>query len=347
MSLRERLVSRIIRSGPMPISDFMTTCLHDPELGYYATRPALGDLGDFITAPHVSQMFGELIGLWAADVWVRLGRPTRVRVVELGPGDGTMMSDMLRAARAVPAFSDAMDIWLVESSPPLRSAQTAALAGTPVRWARDLAALPTSDPCILVANEFLDCLPIDQWVRRGDRWFPRRIGLDAAGDLVFVVDAPYPGASPAMDGDVIAEQSPALADFGRKVGEMVARLSGGALFIDYGPAGAATGDTLQALRNHRKESALARPGEADLTAHVDFSTFLEAARAGGARTAPLETQGDFLRRLGIGVRAEALARANPQKTALIQRQLQRLVAPAHMGELFKVACVHSSDLLAP
>jgi SAM-dependent MidA family methyltransferase len=171
MSLRDRLVSRIELSGPIPISEFMVLCLHDPELGYYATRPALGERGDFITAPHVSQMFGELLGVWAAEVWVRLGRPGRVRLVELGPGDGTMMSDMLRAARAVPAFRAALDVWLVEASAPLKSAQAAALAGVPVAWTPDIACLPGDLPCILVANEFLDCLPIEQWVCRGDHRF--------------------------------------------------------------------------------------------------------------------------------------------------------------------------------
>ena len=347
MSLREQLVSRILRSGPIRISEFMTLCLHDAQEGYYATRPALGALGDFITAPHVSQMFGELLGLWAGEVWVRLGRPRQVRLVELGPGDGTMMGDMLRAARAAPGFSDAVDVWLIESSPPLRSAQAAALAETPAHWAQDLGGLPLDCPCILIANEFLDCLPIDQWVRRGDQRFPRRVGIDAAGALTFVADTPDPGPGSTPDGDVIVECSPALARFGRQVGTMIARLGGAALFIDYGSAGDADGDTLQALRKHRKEGALAHPGEADLTAHVHFPTFLEAARAGGARTAPLQTQGDFLRRLGIGMRAEALAKANPHKAALVERQLMRLVAPDQMGELFKVACLHSSDLVAP
>jgi SAM-dependent MidA family methyltransferase len=344
MSLRERLVSRIVRHGPMPISDFMDVCLHDPDEGYYATRPALGERGDFITAPHVSQMFGELLGLWAAEVWARLGRPHRVRLVEMGPGDGTMMSDMLRALRTVPGFLAAADVWLVETSEPLRSAQSATLAGSPIRWARDIGGLPTDLPCILLANEFLDCLPIEQWVRRGGRLYPRRVGIDANGGLAFMDGAPRLAATPG-EADIV-ERSPALARLGGEVGDMIGRVGGAALFIDYG-SGEATGDTLQALGSHRKESALARPGEVDLTAHVHFPTFLEAARASGARTAPLETQGDFLRRLGIGLRAEALAKASPRKAPLIERQLQRLVDPARMGELFKVACVHSRDIVAP
>jgi len=346
MGLRERLVSRITRSGPMRISDFMTACLHDPAEGYYATGPALGERGDFITAPHVSQMFGELIGLWAAEVWNRLGRPGRVRFVELGPGDGTMMSDMLRAVRAAPEFRAAMDVWLIETSTPLRSAQAAALAGTPFQWARDMADLPSDAPCILVANEFLDCLPIEQWVLRGGEWFQRRVGIDASGQLVFVDDGPRRRGAP--DGcDTIVECSPMLANFGSKVGDMISRMRGAALFIDYGSADMAEGDTLQALRNHRKESPFAHPGEADLTAHVHFPTFLEAARMAGAETAPLETQGDFLRRLGIEPRAWILAESSPRQATLIGRQLQRLTAPAQMGELFKVACVHSSDVLTP
>jgi NADH dehydrogenase [ubiquinone] 1 alpha subcomplex assembly factor 7 len=343
MSLRERLAARIARSGPMRISHFMTACLHDEEHGYYATRPGLGASGDFITAPHVSQMFGELLGLWAAEVWVRLGRPERVYFVEMGPGDGAMMVDMLRAAAIVPAFCAAIDVWLVESSPPLRSAQAAALAGAPVRWAREIASLPSDAPAIIIANEFLDCLPIEHGVRRGDRTFTRRVGIDTAGGLMFVDD----GALSAQDAGVVVEFSPALARFGREIGTIVATRGGAALFIDYGSADTATGDTLQALRRHRKESVLAHPGQADVTAHVHFPTFLEAARAGGALTAPLETQGGFLRRLGIGSRAEALARASPPKAGLIERQLQRLAAPDQMGELFKVACLHSSDLRAP
>jgi SAM-dependent MidA family methyltransferase len=331
----------------MPISEFMTACLQDPEHGYYATRPAIGELGDFITAPHVSQMFGELLGLWAAEVWVRLGRPDRVLFVEMGPGDGTMMRDMLRAAQAVPGFRAAMDVCLIESSPPLRTAQAATLAGTPFRWAPDIASIPSDLTCILVANEFLDCLPIEQWVRRGDQRTLRHVGINAFGELAFMDEASCPKRGPARDAGVIIECSPVLAHFGRDVGKMVARRRGAALFIDYGSADAATGDTLQAVRKHRKESALAHPGEADLTAHVHFPTFLEGARAGGARTAPLETQGGFLERLGIGLRAEALARMSPQKANLIERQLQRLAAPAQMGELFKVACVHSCDIVAP
>jgi NADH dehydrogenase [ubiquinone] 1 alpha subcomplex assembly factor 7 len=347
MSLRERLISRISRLGPMRISDFMIACLHDPEQGYYATRPDLGEAGDFITAPHVSQMFGELLGLWAADVWVRLGRPERVRLVELGPGDGTMMSDILRAARTVPGFRAASDVWLVETSAPLRSTQAMVLDGTPLQWVETIASLPRDLPCIILANEFLDCLPIEQWVRRGDDHFRRHVGVDAHGELAFIDGAPRLAAHPAVEAGIVIEHSPAVAHFGREIGELIARARGAALFIDYGSADASRGDTLQAIRKHRKEGALAHPGEADLTAHVHFPTFLEAARAGGARTAPLETQGDFLRRLGIGLRAQRLCEASPRKTELIERQLQRLAAPEHMGELFKVACLHSQDILAP
>jgi SAM-dependent MidA family methyltransferase len=341
MSLRDRLAARIVRNGPMPVSEFMIACLHDPEDGYYATRPALGERGDFITAPHVSQMFGEILGLWAAELWARLGKPARVRLVELGPGDGLLIGDVMRAARIVPGFRETIEVWLVETSTPLRCAQAAVLGETPARWVKDIEDLPQDLPCILLGNEFLDCLPIEQWVGRGRRRVERRVGLDAGGALAFVHEGR------PSDHDAVFEYSPALASFGRQVGSMIAEVGGGALFIDYGSADMTAGDTLQAIRRHCRESALAHPGEADLTARVHFPTFLDAARAAGARTAPLETQGDFLRRLGIERRAATLARANPQQAQRIQRQLRRLADPEEMGELFKVACVHSPDITAP
>src|SRR5665213_3903615 len=162
MNLRERLIAGIAERGPMSVADYMTACLHDPGGGYYATRPRLGPGGDFITAPHVSQMFGELLGLWAVEVWKRLGRPPRARLLELGPGDGTMIIDALRAARAAPGFLAACEVWLVETSAPLRAVQKAAMAGMAARWVESLAAVPTDAPLIVLANEFLDCLPIDQ-----------------------------------------------------------------------------------------------------------------------------------------------------------------------------------------
>jgi NADH dehydrogenase [ubiquinone] 1 alpha subcomplex assembly factor 7 len=350
VTLLDRLRRLITREGPLSVDRYMDICLHDPEHGYYATRPQLGEAGDFITAPLVSQMFGELLGLWAAEVWTRLGRPERVRLVELGPGHGVMMGDALRAAKRVPGFLDACEVWLVETSAPLRRRQAAALEGSNLpRWASRLGAVPADAPMILLANEFLDCLPIRQGVRSPSGWRERRVGLDAGGGLAFSAAEPIRPPSSLADVPVgtVAERSDALRELGSTIGALVVRAGGAALFIDYGRAAPGPGDTLQALRGHRKESPLACPGEADLTAHVDFPAFLDAARATGAEVGPIRTQGAFLRDLGIDIRAAALAAARPDRAGTIARQLQRLIGPDQMGELFKVAVVCQPSLAAP
>jgi SAM-dependent MidA family methyltransferase len=338
----------------MPISTFMEMCLRDPQDGYYASRPRLGVEGDFITAPHVSQMFGELIGVWAAETWASMGRPPRLRLVELGPGDGTMITDVLRAARAAPDFLAACELWLVEMSAPLRAAQTTALAKASMsaQWAHDWRSLPGDPPLIVIANEFLDCFPIRQYLRGEDGWLERRVAVDGAGALVFQAVPPsrHPTSCPDLDaapaGSVL-ETSSALADFGAAIGALVSRAGGAALFIDYGAERPGLGDTLQAIRGHAREPALDNPGEADLTAHVDFPAFLRAARDAGAATSPIRTQGDFLRDLGIEARAGALARSHPGRAGEIGRQLERLIGAQGMGALFKVACVHSAGLAPP
>jgi SAM-dependent MidA family methyltransferase len=347
MSLVDRLTARIRRDGPLSLADYMTACLHDPADGYYATRPRLGESGDFITAPHVSQMFGELIGLWALEVWARMGRPKRVRLVEMGPGDGTLMADILRAARVAPEFQEARDVWLVETSAPLRAAQAVRLAATPVAWADQLEDIPRDAPAILVANEFLDCLPIRQAVATPGGWRERVIGLDRAGALTFALGAsPGRRLEPAEPGTV-CEWSEALEDMGRRAGDYLVSTGGVGLFIDYGRDGPELGDTLQALKSHAKVGPLDTPGAADLTAHVDFPAFLQAARDTGAETSAIATQGDFLGALGIGLRARALRAANPDRDAVIARQVERLVAPGQMGSLFKVAVISSPGLSAP
>ena len=341
MSLRDRLTAVIGLAGPISVADYMTLCLHDPDDGYYATAPRLGETGDFITAPLVSQMFGELLGLWAAEVWERLGAPPRARLVELGPGDGTMMRDVLRAAKAAPAFLAACEVWLVETSAPLRARQAAALEGYRVRWAAALADLPTDAPLIIVANEFLDCLPTTQMLFVEGAWVERRVGVDADGDFTFL---------PAHDGTagtMIHEHSVAQAEAARAVGGMIGAAGGAALFIDYGRDTPGYGDTLQALRGHQAEPPLEHPGQADLTAHVDFPAFAAAAQMAGVEATTILKQSDFLRRLGIEKRAVALAQAHPDKSGQIGRQLERLVAPDKMGDLFKVVCLHAAGLKPP
>jgi SAM-dependent MidA family methyltransferase len=346
MSLKARLAREIALTGPMTVADYVTRCLHDPQEGYYAARPALGEGGDFITAPLVSQMFGELIGLWAVETWNRLGAPERVRLVEVGPGDGTLISDALRAARLAPGFLEAVDLILIEPSGPLRDLQARALAGVdvPPRWVRDLTQVETDAPVILIANEVLDCMPARQFVRADDGWFERRIGVTDDNDLIFGLSAITGGfVRPAFEvepGGVI-EISEQQAAFGRDLGALMQAASGAALLIDYGRARPEAGDTLQALRRHKKVDPLQTPGEADLTQWADFPTVLEAAVRGGADVTGCLGQGDFLQRLGIEHRAEALKRGRPQAAPVIDRQLNRLTAEDQMGTLFKAAAIFS------
>jgi NADH dehydrogenase [ubiquinone] 1 alpha subcomplex assembly factor 7 len=350
MTLCGRIRALIAREGPLSVDRYMEICLHDPVGGYYAMRPSLGEAGDFITAPLVSQMFGELLGVWAAETWGRLGRPARVRLVELGPGSGVMIGDALRAARRASGFLAACEVWLIETSAPLRRRQAATLDGTAsLRWATRLEDVPTDAPTIILANEFLDCLPIGQAIRTPAAWRQRRVGLDAGGELTFVASeavAPPCGCADAAVGTV-AEWSDALVGLGSAVGTRMARSGGAALFIDYGRESPGAGDTLQAVRRHRKESPLANPGRADLTAHVDFPAFLAAAESAGAEVGPIRTQADFLGALGVRVRAAALANARPDRAASVGRQLERLIAPDQMGVLFKVAVAHQPGLAVP
>jgi len=351
MSLKARIEAGIRQSGPLSVAQYMTACLHDPQDGYYATRPRLGALGDFITAPMVSQMFGELVGLWCAETWIRLGRPNEVAWVEVGPGDGTLIADALRAVRAAaPDFLAAARLWLVETSAPLRDVQRTRLQDAPAgaRWIGALDELSSDAPMILIANEVLDCLPARQFVRTAQGWAERMVGLDEEGRLVFglasrPLDRVMPDAAP---GEVV-EVSPAQEAFGAEIGVRVARQGGAALLIDYGRGTPGVGDTLQALRGHQKVPPLDDPGAADLTVHADFPAVLAAARAEGAATAPLATQRDWLLRLGVQARADALARARPDRADAIARQLDRLIGEDEMGELFKAACIHGAGLNPP
>ena len=347
MSLKTRLEAEIAATGPIDVAAFMTRCLFDPRDGYYATRPALGERGDFLTAPLVSQMFGELIGLWLVETWRGFGAPRRFVLAEAGPGDGTLMADALRAARLDPAFLQAAELWLIEASTPLRAAQGARLAGAGARWAGALAELPDDAPLLLVANELLDCLPARQFQRTLGGWAERMVGLDARGELAFglrpaaLADAPDDAPAGA-----VVERSPAQEAFAAELAGRLVTQGGAALLVDYGRDAPGPGDTLQALQGHRRVCPLAAPGEADLTVHADFPAVLAAARAAGA-AAGLLSQGEFLRRLGIETRAAALQRARPDRAEVIARQLQRLTAPAQMGALFKAAAIWTGPAPPP
>jgi len=350
MSLRDRLAREIALTGPMTIADYMTRCLHDPQDGYYATRPAIGATGDFITAPMISQMFGELLGLWAIELWHRLGAPERVRLVEVGPGDGTLMADALRAARLAPDFLQAVDLVLIEPSAPLRAAQSRMLADSDVhpRWVSALDKVETDAPVILIANEVLDCLPARQFVRTEDGWAERRVGVTDDGALQFGL-VKITGGFKRPEFDVepgqTVEISEQQAAFGRDLAALIKAASGAALLIDYGRAKAEAGDTLQALKRHQKVDPLADPGEADLTQWADFPTVLEAAVHTGADVTGCLGQGEFLKLLGIEARADRLKSGRPDAAPVIDRQLARLTDDDQMGTLFKACAIFSPRAL--
>lgn len=351
MSLRDRLKALIAAEGPITVADYMSACLHDPRFGYYATHPRLGAEGDFITAPLVSQMFGELLGLWAVEIWTRLGRPAPFRLVEIGPGDGTLMNDALRAARLAPEFLAAADLWLVEPSAPLRRVQAERLADAAPRWADRLDGVPLDTPIIAIANEVLDCLPARQFVRTAEGWAERRVGL-RNGALAFGL-SPVPGGFFPPTGlqdaplGVVVEVSPAQAAFGRALGERIAADGGCALLIDYGRDRPEAGDTLQALKSHAKLDPLATPGEADLTVHADFPAVAAAARGAGAAVTRIVSQAALLCALGLDQRAAALAKARPDRADVIARQHARLTSPDQMGTLFKALAIHTPGLSVP
>ncbi len=318
--LERALRERIATEGAITVEAYMEAC----NAYYYATRDPLGTNGDFVTAPEISQMFGEMVGAALADCWTRAGRPGDAIYVELGPGRGTLASDVLRVLRAA-GFEG--EVHLVETSPALRAMQEKTV--TPANWHEEIESLPAK-PLLLVANEFLDALPIRQFV--GD--VERRV-LVAAGGLAFDRDGEIRETSPARDEAVTA------------IATCLAAKGGAALFIDYGHSKTAPGDTLQAVRQHRFSPVLANPGEQDLTSHVDFEAVAIAAREAGAAVTSLVNQGEWLERLGISTRAEALAGANSDKAADIQAALERLTAPTHMGDLFKVIAIHSVDWPKP
>ena len=344
MSLADRLKAQIAATGPLTIADYMTVCLHDPQDGYYATRVVLGEDGDFITAPLVSQIFGELIGLWAVATWQAMGSPSSFVFAEAGPGDGTLMADMLRAARLEPGFLAAAKLWLVEASPAFAALQAERLAQAPIepQWTGALSGLPEG-PLILVANELLDCLPPRQFVRIPAGWAERRVGLGPDGELAFGL-APAQADLPDAPEGSLYEDCAAQAGFAGELASRIVRDGGAALLIDYGRDEPGFGDTLQALSRHQMVDPLACPGEADITVHADFPAVLAAARMAGAK-AGLMTQGQLLLRLGLLERAEALAAATDEAgMAVIERQVERLAAPDQMGELFKAAWIYSEGI---
>jgi len=348
-ALAEELMRLIAAEGPIPIARFMAEALGHPTCGYYVTRDPLGRGGDFITAPEVSQMFGELIGLWCVDVWQQMGAPSPLRLIELGPGRGTLMADALRAARMRSDFLQAVDLHLIDVSPVLRQAQQDTLGAHAPQWHGSIDEV-VDGPAIVIANEFFDALPIHQYERQGERWYERMVTV-TDGALAFTLSAgpaadPDDGRPTARDGD-IAEVSLAGDAVMRRMAARLAESGGAALIIDYGYTGDGRGDTLQAVRQHRYAPVLEDVGDADLTAHVDFAALARAATGGGAQVHGPVQQGAFLNRLGIDMRAAQLKQqATAQQQADIDAALNRLTGDAQMGRLFKVLAV-TSDGLTP
>ncbi len=318
--LERALRDRISAEGPMTVEAFMEAC----NSYYYATRDPLGAGGDFTTAPEISQIFGELVGACLADCWSRAGKPDDAIYVELGPGRGTLAADALRAIRST-GFDP--DVHLVETSPILRDAQAKAVPDA--KWHDDLSTLPDR-PMLLVANEFLDALPIRQHVAGVERKV-----VTAAGGLAFDRDGEIFETSPARD-EAVADIATRLVDEG-----------GVAIIVDYGHERTAPGDTLQAVRGHRFAPLLDRPGEQDLTSHVDFEAVARRANAAGASVSSLTTQGQWLERIGIRARASALSARNPAGAQEIEGAVDRLCNPDAMGKLFKVIAIHAPEWPAP
>lgn len=350
------LAEEIARSGPIPVARFMALALAHPTLGYYRRRDPLGAAGDFVTAPEVSQAFGELIGLWLAQAWRDQGARAPVRLVELGPGRGTLMRDALRAARVASGFLNAVTIVLVEISEALRRLQADALRDAGVvslHWRDRFDDIDAAGPMIVVANEFFDALPVRQFVRMSNGWAERCVGL-RDGKLAFgaspdPIDASLiPAPSREAEPGAIVEVSPARGAIGRAVGERIARSGGAALVIDYGFTGPAIGDTLQAVRAHAFVNVLAEPGLADLTSHVDFTNLAAAFAEGGARVCPVASQGAFLNALGAVARVAKLkTQAGPAQREDLDGAYHRLTAPEAMGSLFKALCAFAPDTLQP
>jgi len=351
--LQSEIRKLIKSSGPMPVWRYMELCLTHPEHGYYVSRDPLGREGDFTTAPEVSQMFGELLGLWTASVWKAIGSPPALRLVELGPGRGTMMADALRALRVLPPLYQSLSVHLVEINPVLREKQRATLEGVHnIAWHDSIDEVPEG-PAVILANEYFDVLPIHQVVKREGGWHERVVDLDANGRLVF--DA---GAAPIPRFEVLLPPLVRAAPIGAvfewrpdgeimKIAMRVRDQDGAALIIDYGHLRSDAGDTFQAIARHSFADPLKNSGQADVTAHVDFQALARAAEDVGARVHGPVTQGEFLKRLGIETRAVTLmGKTTPEVSADISSALKRLTDSGRdgMGSMFKVLAITEPGL---
>lgn len=344
------LRERIAAEGPLSVAAYMDICLAHPEHGYYRRKDPLGAQGDFVTAPEISQMFGEMIGMWCLLTWQKLGMPDPVIVAEVGPGRGTLMADALRAATVMPNFIKAAQLHLIETNPVLQEAQRAKLGLYSPVWHDRIATLPEV-PLLLVGNEFLDVLPIRQFEKKEGRWHERLVDWDdTAGEFRFMTGvAVEPPFSPTMcvqaqtaANGVVAETCEAAVAFVTELSKRLTRTKGNALLIDYGSVRSSLGDSLQAVQKHAYHAVLGDPGEADLTAHVDFETLREVACSNRLMTDGPFFMGEWLSAMGMAVRAEQLAlHASPAQRGAIETAYHRLTHPEQMGHLFKVLAITS------
>lgn len=337
-ALAQRIAALIAAQGPIPVAAFMA----EANGAYYASRDPLGR--DFVTAPEISQAFGELLGLWIVQAWHDQGRPRAKRLVELGPGRGTLMADALRAARVAPDFLDGLEIVLVEASPALRALQEQRVPGA--RWAGQFDASLGDKALFLIANEFFDALPVHQFVKTATGWRERMVVTDDDGALAFALSpVPVPLARADVPDGGVHETCPSAQALAAEIAHVVAGRGGAALVVDYGYDRAGFGETLQAVAGHHFAGLLDDPGETDLSAHVDFTAL--AAAASEASVFGPTGQGEFLEDLGIAQRMERLAAANPDAAGPLRAALDRLVQPEQMGTLFKALAILPKGAAAP
>ncbi|WP_084420088.1 class I SAM-dependent methyltransferase [Henriciella litoralis] len=343
--LKAKLASLIKAGGPLPLSAYMNACLHDPQHGYYATRPGIGR--DFITAPEISQVFGELLGLWCLNEWQGLGAPQPFTLCEVGAGRGTMMADMMRAIGQTGSGGN-FSLAISEASPVYSKAQRTRLSDFHPDFLGAFNQIGET-PFLLFANEWLDCLPARQFVRSGENWQERVVGLNEAGEvsLGIAADGAVALDAEAAENQRVVEVQPALETLVDSLKDAFARVPGRALFIDYGPSDGAPGDTLRAFRNGKQVSPFEAPGETDLTVDIDFGRLARMAQKAGLEVSGPIEQGGFLMALGAEARMQALVAANPAKAEAIYEGVRRLVDPAELGSRFKVICISAPGLARP
>jgi len=353
--LLTKLKKRIVATGPLSVADYMSACLADPNHGYYTTKEPFGEMGDFTTAPEVSQMFGELIGAFCMQASDFLQHDEPIQLVELGPGRGTLMADFLRMAALQPGFMENAQLNLVEMSPRLREKQADTLKSAPLTPTfRDMFSEVPDGPLIVIANEFFDALPIRQFIKTEIGWRERMVGLNDEGNLSFGIgvaqleQSALPAYAAHAPRDAVLETQPAANAITSQIAERITRFGGLALFIDYGYTITALGDTLQALYKHAYDDVFAHPGAADITAHVNFEALARSAAHAGAHVHAPQTQGDFLVKLGLLERAGALGYSKDPKTQeCIRDAVERLAAPDQMGNLFKVLAITHKPVALP